>query len=178
MKYLALLRGVNVGGNSLIKMADLKTAVEKSGFSKVKTYINSGNVIFESAEKGSAKIAKILEEILGKTFELDSRVTVLTLAQLKNIVKEAPDKWKTSNDLRCYVAFLLADVTPAEVIKEIKLKEGVDFANAGPGVVYMTTLLSGITKSSFSKLVSKPVYQYLTMRNFNTVQKMLELMEA
>jgi uncharacterized protein (DUF1697 family) len=178
MKYLALLRGVNVGGNSLINMADLKKAVEKAGFTGVQTYINSGNVIFEPPETDVLKITRILEETLSKTFKLESRVFVLTLAQLKNVISGAPDNWKTPGDLRCYVAFLIPQATTEEVIGEIKLKEGVDFVNAGQGVVYMTTLLSGITKSGFSKLASKPVYKQLTLRNFNTVQKMLALMQA
>jgi uncharacterized protein (DUF1697 family) len=178
MKYLALLRGVNVGGNSIIKMADLKDAVEKSGFNNVKTLINSGNVIFESVQKDTTNIAKTLEEILRTSFNVDSRVVVLTIPQLKNVVDGAPDGWKTSEDIRCYIAFLLGTIKPAEVIDQIKLKEGVDFVNAGPGVVYMTTLLSGITKSGFTKIIGKPVYKEITMRNFNTVKKLLALMQV
>jgi uncharacterized protein (DUF1697 family) len=178
MKYLALLRGVNVGGNSIIKMADLKKAVEKAGFTSVQTYINSGNVIFNSSEKDAVKIAHVLEEILRKTFNIDSRVAVLNLAQLQQVVDETPDNWKTSVDIRCYVAFLLAPATTEEVIREIKLKEGIDFIKPGPGVVYMTTLLSGITKSGFTKIIGKPIYKKITMRNFGTVKKLLVMMEG
>jgi uncharacterized protein (DUF1697 family) len=177
MKYLALLRGVNVGGNSIIKMVDLKKAVEKAGFTGVQTYINSGNVIFESVEKDAAKIAQALEETLRKTFNIDSRVAVLTPAQLKNVIAGVPDEWKTPGDIRCYVAFLLPPVSAEEVIGEIKLKEGVDFVKPGLGVVYMTTLLGGITKSGFTKIIGKPVYKEITMRNYNTVKKLQELME-
>ena len=177
MKYLALLRGVNVGGNSIVKMSDLQKAVTTAGFSNVKTYINSGNVIFESEQTDAEKITRTLENILRKTFNVDSRVVLLTAGQLKKVVDEAPDDWKIPGDLRCYVAFLFRQVTPAAVIREIKLKEGVDFVNAGQGVVYMTTLLSGITKSGFTKIIGKPVYKEITMRNFNTVKKLLELME-
>jgi uncharacterized protein (DUF1697 family) len=178
MKYVALLRGVNVGGNSLIKMAELKEALEKAGFTGVKTVLQSGNVIFESGQSGSAAIAGKLEDILLKSFKVESRVAVISYPQLKAVVDGAPAGWKTRKDIRRYVSFVIGKTTPEEVMREVKLKEGVDFMEAGPGAVYMTTLLSGLTKSGFTKIVGKPVYKEITMRNFNTVQKLLPLMEA
>jgi uncharacterized protein (DUF1697 family) len=62
-------------------------------------------------------------------------------------------------------------------LKEITLNEGVDFIAVGIGVLYMSTKLSGITKSRFSKLAGKKIYKDITIRNYNTTQKLLELME-
>lgn len=172
---MALLRGINVGGNSLIKMDDLKKEFENAGFQNVKTYIQSGNVIFESGIADAGKIARKIEDFLAKNYHIETRSLVLTSGELRTIVDEAPAAWKNRDGLRCYVSFLLDGVKPPDVIKEIKLKEGVDSVTGGKGVVYMTTLLSGITKSGFTKLIAKPVYKKITMRNFKTVQKMLEL---
>jgi uncharacterized protein (DUF1697 family) len=177
MKYLALLRGVNVGGNSLIKMADLKEAVEKSGFINVKTFINSGNVIFESKEANSFKVNAMLEEALKKRFNLESRVFLLTYEQYKDILDRVPEDWKKRQDIRRYIAFIREPVTVNDVIKQAKVKEGVDFVQGGKGAVYLTTLMSGLTKSGFTKLISTPVYKDITLRNYTTAQKLFTLMK-
>lgn len=176
MKYVALLRGINVGGNNLIKMLALKEAFEKSGFKNVRTLINSGNVIFESDEKDSEKLTKKLEDMLTKTFNYNARVMVRSHEQVKQIVAAVPNEWKTSTDLRCYVGFLAESVTD-DAIKEVGVREGVDSLKVGPGVLYMTTLLSALTKSAFNKLIGKKIYQDMTIRNYNTTKKLLALME-
>lgn len=175
MKYVALLRGINVGGNAIIKMADLKAAVEKCGFTNVRTLIQSGNVIFESADEDKNKIAKQFEKCLEQDFRIAATAIIKTRAEFNNIVAEAPPGWNTREDLRKYIAFVKDPKTARDVMRDVEPKEGVDFAVAGDGVVYMSTLLSGLTKSGFTKLVGKPVYKDLTIRNFNTVKKLLEL---
>lgn len=177
MKYVALLRGVNVGGNAIIKMTDLREAVEKCGFTSVRTYIQSGNIIFESDENNTDKIVATLEDSLSKRLKLNSSIIVRTYEQFKKIVSEIPDNWKKRNDLRCYLAFIREPVTAQDVVREIELKEGVDSIKVGEGVVYMSTLLSGLTKSGFSKLITKKVYKAITIRGYSTAQKLFALME-
>jgi uncharacterized protein (DUF1697 family) len=177
MKYVALLRAINVGGNGIVKMAELKVAVEKSGFQNVSTYINSGNVLFESEEKDTDKITAILEKDLEETFHFSIPCVVLSYPELKKVLSEVPEAWKKTDDMRCYIAFLRKPLTPAEAIKEIEAKEGIDFITAGPKVVYMATLLSGLTKSNISKVIQKKIYKFMTMRNYNTSKKVLGLME-
>lgn len=176
MKYVALLRGINVGGNSLIKMADLKAAFEKSGFTNVRTYINSGNVIFETNENDIQKITHKLETDLSKIFNLKLRIVILSYQQLENVLADIPAAWKKGHDLRCYIAFMKDPITPTDVIKEVQLKEGVDEIKAGKKVLYMSTKLEGLTKSGLTKLITKKIYKELTMRNLNTSQKLLDLM--
>lgn len=177
MKYVALLRGINVGGNSMIKMSALQEAVKNAGFQNVKTYIQSGNVIFDSDEKKSGKVREILERILSKTFSLNLRIVIRSDSQLKKIIDEAPDNWKKKNDLRCYLAFIREPVTADDVLKEIETNDGVDSVKTGHGVLYLSTKLSGITKSRFSKLSSKKIYRDITIRNYNTTLKILSLIE-
>jgi uncharacterized protein (DUF1697 family) len=177
MKYVALLRGVNVGGHSIIKMSELKSAVEKAGFTNVQTYIQSGNVVFESDEKNATKIVVRLEDVLKEAFKLDMRLALRTYAQLKKVVDEVPGDWETSKDLRCYIAFTREPTLVQDVIRDIELKDGIDFIKPGDGVVYMSSLLSGLTRSRINKIISKPIYKDITIRNFNTVQKLLALME-
>jgi len=177
MKYLALLRGINVGGNRIIKMVDLKVAFEKSGFTDVTTFIQSGNVVFSSDEKDTEKIARKLEDTVLQTFKINSRIVVKSYSQLKKVLEEVPSEWKKENDLRCYLAFIKEPVSASDVLKEVALKEGVDSAKAGEGVLYMTTKMSGLTQSGFTKLATKKIYKDLTIRNYNTSQKLLALME-
>lgn len=178
MKYVALLRGINVGGNTIIKMTDLKASFEKLGFTNVITFIQSGNVIFETDEKRSDKIRSIIEDNLIKAFSLTIRVILLTYDQFKEVVADVPGEWKTKNDLRCYIAFVRGPVMADDVLKEVKVKEEVDSVKSGKGAVYMSTKLSGLTKSGFTKLSSKTIYKDITIRNYNTAKKILALMES
>jgi uncharacterized protein (DUF1697 family) len=177
MKYLALLRGINVGGNNIIRMKDLKETIESNGFQQVVTYIQSGNVVFDSEEKDKKLITEKLEKLLSKTFNYQASIVLLSKEQFESILKNVPTTWEKQHDLRCYLAFIKEPITTEQVLKEIRLKGGVDFVKEGNGVIYMSTLLSGITKSGFTKLISTKVYKELTMRNYNTTQKLLELME-
>jgi uncharacterized protein (DUF1697 family) len=177
MKYLALLRSINVGGKNIIKMADLKAAVEESGFSGVSTFIQSGNVIFNSAEPDIAVITQRLGNSLLSSLKFSSLIIVKSLEQMKQIVSEAPAAWE-KDDLRKYLAFVSPAIPIENVIREFELKEGVDFVEPGPGVVYMSTILSGLTKSRLSRIISKKVYRDMTMRNYDTTRKILALMDS
>jgi uncharacterized protein (DUF1697 family) len=176
MEYVALLRGINVGGKSIIKMSDLKNAFENLGFKNVQTYINSGNVLFESDEK-SLDIRENLEKNLSKIFNVDLRIVIKTKKEIIKVLKEVPTEWEKTNNLRCYIAFVRKPFTEKDVLTEVRIKEGVDFVKISNGVLYMSTLLSGVTKSGFTKLIGTKIYKDITIRNYNTVQKLLDLME-
>src|SRR5690606_20883705 len=89
-RYIALLRGINVGGNNIIKMADLKTCFENMNFKDVVTYIQSGNVLFSTDEKDQDKLTAKIEKALSERFNYGSRIVLITSNQLKKIVEEAP----------------------------------------------------------------------------------------
>lgn len=177
MKYVALLRGINVGGNNIIKMIALKECFEKNEFTNVVTYIQSGNVIFESDEKNIKKLTDKLEKMLSSTFNYKARVILKSYKQMKEIIKNVPVEWNKKQDIRCYIGFFSEYISAEEAKQEIKVNEKVDSLTVDPGVVYMTTLMSGLTKSAFNKLIGTKVYQEMTIRNFNTSKKILELME-
>ncbi len=174
MKYLALLRGINVGGKGIIKMLDLRQMMETAGFKNVETYIQSGNVVFES-DSDNQKISEKLEELLLVTFKFNIKVVVISDIQLKKVLNDVPRAWKNSTDLRQYIAFIKEPLTPSQVVTEVELKDGVDFVDVGPGVLYLSTKMAGLTQSNFPKLIRKKIYQEMTMRNYNTVQKLMGL---
>lgn len=177
-KFLALLRGINVGGNNIIKMADLKECFESMGFTCVKTYIQSGNVIFGSVKKDKTLLEKQIEETLSKRFNYNSSVFIIDYKQLKQAVTDSPPNFGTEPDkYRSDVLFVKDSLNPKEILKNIKIKEGVDNVWSGLNVIYFSRLISRASQSYLSKIVSMPVYKEITIRNWNTTTKLLALME-
>lgn len=177
--YVCLLRGINVGGKNLIKMTDLAACFEAVGFSNVRTYIQSGNVLFQADEVDRARLTSQLEAALSKSFNYASRVVVRSYEELKDIVAHAPAGF--GNDPATYrynVIFLKEPLTASEAMKSVSMKEGVDQAFGGNGVLYFSILISKATQSRISRIITLPVYQSMTIRNWNTTTKLLEIMEA
>jgi uncharacterized protein (DUF1697 family) len=178
-RYVALLRGINVGGNNLIKMPALKQAFETQGFTEVATYIQSGNVIFQSPESNLETLTSNIEKALSEQFNYASRVVVVSHDQLREAVNRAPKGFGSNpTEYRYDVLFLKAPLTAAEAMKSIPLKPGVDEAAAGKGVIYFSRLNARASSSYISRIVALPIYQSMTIRNWNTTTKLLALMDA
>jgi len=92
-------------------------------------------------------------------------------------VAEAPKEWKKGATLRRNVAFLRKPLTSSQAVAAIEPKPGVDSIKAGDGVVYMSTVMTRLKQSALPKIVGKPIYRDMTIRNFATCQKILALME-
>ena len=176
VRYLALLRGVNVGGKNLVKMSDLRDELEKMGFADVATYINSGNFVFRAPRQPRAELAKRLEARLTKKFGLELKLVLLTHAQLKRVVDEAPRGFGAETD-RCDVIFLFSPLTVKRAVAAMETKEGVDRLWAGTGVVYFSRLTAKATSSRMGKMIMKPEYKRMTLRSWGTTTKLLALMD-
>jgi uncharacterized protein (DUF1697 family) len=177
-QYVALLRGINVGGRNLIGMPALKACFEELGFQNVRTYIQSGNVLFEAAGSDQAKLTKQIEESLSETFNYESRVVLRSRKQMKDVVTHAPDGFGSDPATYRYDAiFLKEPLTAAQAMKSVKTKEGVDQAFAGKGVLYFSRLISRATQSQLARIITMPVYQSMTIRNWNTTTKLLHMLE-
>jgi uncharacterized protein (DUF1697 family) len=178
-QYVALLRGINVGGNNIIKMADLKACFEKLGLAEVATYIQSGNVLFSTLEKDKTKLINTVEKALSESFGYNSRIVLLTHQHLKSIVEEAPPGFGQQKDTYRYdVIFLKEPLTADEAMKSVTTKAGVDTAHQGQEVLYFSRLSSKATQSHLTKIISLPMYQHMTIRNWNTTTALLALMDA
>jgi uncharacterized protein (DUF1697 family) len=177
-QYLVLLRGINVGGKNIIRMTDLKACFESMGFSDVATFIQSGNVLLGSAEKDKIKLTHKIEKVLSEKFSYTSRVVVISHQELKRVVKQAPEGFGTEPaKYRCDVIFLKEPLTSKEAMKNVSIKEGVDSASAGKSALYFSRLSSRASQSRLPRLITLPVYQNMTIRNWNTTTKLLALME-
>ncbi|MBI5950560.1 MAG: DUF1697 domain-containing protein [Chloroflexi bacterium] len=178
IQYLALLRGINVGGKNIIKMADLKAGFESMGFSNVATYIQSGNVLFQSGEKNKTVLTDRIEKELSRRFDFPARIVTVAHKELAAIVREAPDGFgKDGNSYRYDVIFLKEPLTPREAMKSVSVKVGVDTAHVGKQALYFSRLIAKASQSHLTKIIGLPVYQNMTIRNWNTTTKLFALME-
>ena len=176
MRYVALLRGINVGGKSLVRMADLKECVEELGYEDVSTFIASGNVLFETAERNAAKLESAIELALEKRFRLPITVVVRSRAEVGRIVKAIPPSWIGNDGLRVNVAFLRRTRDGRTLARELEPKEGVDELVATKSALIWATRRDALTRSGMQKLIRGADYKDMTVRNLNTTLKLRELL--
>ena len=175
-KYIALLRGINVGGKNIIKMEQLKQVFDEMGFFDVKTYIQSGNVIFRTSKNDKLMLTERIENQLQKSFSCEIKTLVITANDLKETIEFAPENFGSEPEkFRYDVWFLLPPAKVNDVVSKLCLREGVDLLHAGNNVIYTYRLTSQMGKSHFSKIIQTQIYKYLTIRNWNTTKKLFEL---
>lgn len=174
--YVALLRGINVGGNNLIRMPALAEAFTDAGYGDVRTYIQSGNVLFTTDRDGGPPLELELERMLHERFGLQIRVVVRSHAELTATVAAAPAD-HGSPLLRSDVIFLKHPLTVEAALAEFpELREGVDSVAPGPGAIYFSRVDAQASKSRLTKIIGTANYQSMTIRNWRTTTKLLELM--
>jgi uncharacterized protein (DUF1697 family) len=126
-----------------------------------------------------SKLTGQIEAALSKTFNYKSRLVLRSQSQMKAIVTKAPRGFGADPDTYRYdVIFLKEPLTAAKAMKSVTTKEGVDQAHAGSGVLYFSRIISKASQSHLTRIISLPVYQDMTIRNWNTTTKLLGLMQA
>ena len=177
--YVVLLRGINVGGKNKLPMADLREFLEALGYSNVSTFIASGNVLLESAKR-PAEIKAEIEAKLPGAFRLDSElitVLVLTASELRAVVNKRPAGFGEQPAKYHSDAIFLMGMDAAEAMAAFSPKEGVDTVWPGDGVIYSQRLSAKRTQSRLNRVMASPAYKSMTIRNWNTTTKLLELVE-
>ena len=176
MRYVALLRGINVGGKTLIKMADLKECVESLGLENVSTFIASGNVLFDARSRDAAKLERAIESAVEKRFRLPVKVVVLDRAAYARIIKAIPKAWVGDQTLRANVAFVRRGTDAKEVVRELEPDAAVEEVKAISGAILWATKRNAVNRSVMRKLIGGAAYKELTVRNLNTTLKLQELL--
>jgi uncharacterized protein (DUF1697 family) len=176
MVYVALLRGINVGGNRAVSMAALKRAFESAGMTHVTTYIASGNVIFSVRATDTAKLAKKLEASLDRAFGLDIRLLIRDLKEMTNLVSSIPKTWVNDKDTKCDVMFLWDEIDSHAILKQLPWNKDIEEIQYVKGAVLWRIDRTHATRSRMTKIVGTPIYKQMTIRNPNTVRKILDLM--
>ncbi len=173
-KYIALLRGINVGGNHKVPMAELRMLFESMGFSAASTYINSGNVVFESAAQPDEAT---IRRTLAKHFGFDIEVLVLTAAHVIAIADAIPNEWMNDKEQKTDVAYLFHDVDAPTIMEQLAHKPEIETMMYVPGAVIMNISRKNQTRGSLLKMMGTPLYKQMTIRNVSTARKLAELVQ-
>jgi uncharacterized protein (DUF1697 family) len=179
-RYVAFLRGINVGGKNSVPMVRLRAVLEELGFADVATYIASGNVILDS-ERSAGETGALIEEALPREFALhDGRVRVLVLAQgqLQAIVDNRPEGFGSQPDRYHSDAIFLMGIEATDAMAVFDPRPGVDAVWPGEGVIYSQRLSAERTRSRLSKIIGTPAYKSMTIRNWNTTTTVLKMLRA
>lgn len=167
-RYVALLRGVNVGGVNM-KMADLADVVRGLGYDDVKTVLASGNVLFETPDAAAASKDK-LEAALRERFRCEAWVHVLTVDAVQKIIDAYP--FERDADRHAYVVFIQKPEVRDELLA-VELDPDVEQTQAGDGVVYWTVPKGDTLGSAMGNAQGKGKHKpWLTTRNLNTLEKL------
>lgn len=180
--YLALLRGINVSGKKIIKMEALRTALEKEGYTNVKTYIQSGNVLFESTARSKEKLAAALEAFIEKEYGFDVTVFVVDAKDVEKAVDNNPFVKGRAEEgpgsKKLYVTFLSGIPTEENLEKLKKAPIGDDLIAVEGSILYFK-LESKASESKLSNnLIESRLKLKATTRNWNVTLKLLELLQA
>ncbi len=177
MIYVALLRGINVGGNRKVEMAKLNTTFQSLGFSGVTTYINSGNVIFKSENKNSTQLVSVIERGIEKDFGFKVHVVLRDLASIREINKNLPKSWTNDTNIKIDVMFLWDVVDSPKVLEQVIIKSRIDYVKYIPGALLWRVDRININKSGLLRIVGTELYKKMTIRNVNTLRRLRILME-
>lgn len=177
MRYVCLLRGINVGGKNSVSMAELRAALGAAGFTDVATHGNSGNVRFSSPETSRTKLIGQIETLLAQQWPYALKVTVLSQQQLAAILQDAPKSWGVDPAWKHNLLVLRPPATPQDVLDAIAPRAEVEMVTAGDGVVYWSADLKQWGRTALSSFASQPIYQEITVRVASTSRKLLALLE-
>jgi uncharacterized protein (DUF1697 family) len=176
--YVALLRGINVGGANPIRMAELRACFQQNGFQRVATYIASGNVVFEAPSTPAAALTERVERMISAAFPYRASVVLRSRTQMRAIVHGAPDGFGADpGSYRYDVIFLKPPLTAKAAMSSVGTRHGVDEAHRGRGVLYFSRLAARASQSRLSSIVGSPIYPSVTIRNWNTTTKLLAMLE-
>jgi uncharacterized protein (DUF1697 family) len=175
-KYLALLRGINVSGHNMIKMDALKKMLDSMGFQNVETYIQSGNVFLESEEENAASIGFKIKQEISKVFGYDVPVIMISKSNLELCFKNNPFlKEKDCDIKKLYVAYISKELT-AEAINDLKISNiKPDEAVIDSNRIYIKYVIGAGKTNLDQKYIEKKLNVVATIRNWNTVTKLLEM---
>jgi len=175
-KYIALLRGINVGGKNIISMKDLKDLLEENGFKDVVTYINSGNIIFSSDSSDIEFLKGHCEALILQKFNLDLSLMIISAEDLIDALRNAPEWWDADIESKHNAIFVIPPTTVEEVILEVgQAKPEYEKIGSYGRVIFWSAPLKTFSRTRWAKITGKSVYSCVTIRNSNTAKKLAEL---
>jgi uncharacterized protein (DUF1697 family) len=178
MNYVAFLRGINVGGTNLVSMADLQATFAGRGFTGVRTFLNTGNILFQSDAADSRKLEAVIEAAIASHFTKPIRVMVRSSQEMADLVAHLPKSWQDPSDKRCNVIFLSHTIDAPSLVEQFHPKPGIEELHYVPGALLWSASLAVLTKSTMLKLAVSPLYEDMTIRRLSSVMKINELLQS
>ena len=176
-RYVALLRGVNVGGRNKLPMADLREIFAEAGCAAVQTYIQSGNVVFEAAQDMAERVPEIVTLAIRKRFDIETAVIVRSKEELRQVADSNP--FDTSGDPRLLHVAFLQDTPGAEAVTRLDPDRSPPDAFAVRGRNVYLHYPNGVARSKLTnEYLAGQLQTVSTMRNWRTVLTLLEMVDA
>lgn len=176
IRYIAFLRGVNVGGNNVIKMLTLQKNFEAMGFKNVRTVIQSGNVVFDSPSKSTEAITKKIEKALLDEYESNIKTMVRTFAEVENIVKLNPfKKIKPDKKIKIYVCFLSEEPNVKPKLPLVSEKKALEAFEIKKSDVFLISREIKNGRFGFpANFLEKELNVWATARQWNTIRRIID----
>ena len=175
MTYVGFLRGVNVGGKGIVSMAAIKEALLALGLADVRTYINSGNVIFSTRASDIPRLTSRIEKALERHTGMAIKVLVMDHAALKKLVDAIPPDWVDDKTMRTYVLLLWKELDDRRILDRLPIMAGIDELRYTGGAVIWRVDRENVRRSHMNRIVGTPLYKKITIRSANTMRKLNEL---
>ena len=176
--YVALLRGINVGGNNKIDMAQLRASCESLGYTDVSTYINSGNVLFKTRIQDEARIARTIKSVIKKDFGLTIPTVVRTRETIQKLTAGIPSTWTNDADTKSDVFFLFDGYDSPKSKALLPTLKSVDTVKYTQRALIWHIKKKDYTKSALHDVIGTELYRNSTVRNVNTVRTLANMLEA
>lgn len=179
MTYVALLRGINVGGNNKVSMAELKDALTQAGLKNVRTYINSGNVLFESDQNDVAQLTVLCEQAIQDRFGFVVGCIVIASAEYRKIIDDAPSWWGTDKErMRSDALFVMANGTAGAVLDTVgEVNSDFEWVASTKNVVFWTVDMRRYGRARLPKIIGSAAYKTVSMRSASTTRRLYTLLE-
>lgn len=175
MKYVALLRGINVGGKHMIKMEKLRSICESLGFENVKSYINSGNLIFETRKADGGKLAASIHDGIAKELGFDIAVMVRSSDEIEEIIAANPYDGQFDNDKDLHISFLNEELPAEKLNLLLEQASDTELITVKGRTIYYLLRISIVDSVLGKGFVDKKLKVACTARNWRTVKKLVEL---
>lgn len=178
MKYIALLRGINISGKKKISMSELKKELEKNRYRNVSTYLNSGNVIFENDMDNKELIMQEMYRIIKSKFNLEIPIFIITVFELEDILNNHPKWWGTDNkETYDNLIFIMPPTKYEEIYNTVgNPKEDIEKIKEYNNCIFWSYELKNYRKSNWwSKTANTNIRDKITIRTANTMKKVLEI---
>lgn len=176
--FLALIRGINVGGNRIIAKPDLIRCFEEAGCADVLTYIQSGNVLFRSDLPDIGELTRRIEKGISDRVSAETRAVVLPRRDYLAALKAAPPDWGETAGWKHNALFLLPGFDPRPVLDALPpLRPEIETLAVTPRVLFWSASQAHLGRTTMMKIGKSPLYDQVTVRNHHTVFKLVDLFD-